>query len=53
MSVTKSCPNSNRLDEGEVKNLANPLVEIIKNFYSNPDNMEEFNKWLLSVEPKQ
>jgi hypothetical protein len=53
MSATKSCPNSNRLDEGQVKNLANPLVEIIKDFYNNPDNMEEFNKWLLSVEQKQ
>ena len=46
MKLTKSSQN---LTEGQVKNLANPLVKIIKDFYEKPENEEAFQKWLTSV----
>lgn len=50
MKSITSCPKQNTLNEAQIKNLANPLVTIIKNFYDNPKNEEEFKKWLLNVE---
>ena len=45
----KSIKYSQNLNETQIKNLANPLVKIIKDFYDKPENEEEFQKWLTSV----
>ena len=45
----KSIKSSQYLTEAQIKNLANPLVKIIKDFYDKPENEEEFQKWLTSV----
>jgi len=50
MSATTFCQNSKMLDDRQVKSLATPLVGIINDFYKNPINEEEFQKWLLHVE---
>ena len=45
----KSIKSSQNLTEAQIKNLANQLIKIIKDFYDNPENEEEFQKWLTSV----
>ena len=45
----KSIKSSQNLTEAQIKNLANQLVKIIKDFYDKPENEEEFQKWLTSV----
>jgi len=35
------------LSEGQVKDLASPLVGIVAEFYQNPKNEEDFQQWLL------
>ena len=49
----KSIKSSQNLTEAQIKNLANPLVKIIKDFYDKPENEEEFQKWLLCVEKQK
>ncbi len=41
------------LSDEQVQNLASPLVGIITAFYENPENEEEFQKWLRNVEEKE
>lgn len=38
------------LTKEQVNDLARPLVNIITKFYENPENEEEFQKWLLEKE---
>lgn len=45
----KSIKSSQNLTEAQIKNLANQLIKIIKDFYDKPENEEEFQKWLTSV----
>lgn len=45
----KSIKSSQNLTEVQIKNLANQLIKIIKDFYDKPENEEEFQKWLTSV----
>jgi hypothetical protein len=35
------------LSEGQVKDLASPLVGIVAEFYQDPKNEEDFQQWLL------
>lgn len=35
------------LSEGQVKDLASPLVGIVAEFYQNSKNEEDFQQWLL------
>lgn len=35
------------LSEGQVKDLASPLVGIVAEFYQDPKNKEDFQQWLL------
>lgn len=36
---------NNRLTEEQVKELAKPLVTMVRDFYDNPKNMKGFLKW--------
>ncbi len=36
---------NNRLTEAQVKELAKPLVTMVREFYENPKNMKGFLKW--------
>lgn len=37
----------------QINDLAYPLIGIVKNFYENPKNEEEFQKWLLCIEKQK
>lgn len=41
------------LTDGQVNDLARPLVGIITKFYEDPKNEEDFKKWLLNVEEQR
>lgn len=41
------------LSDEQIQNLASPLVGIITAFYENPENEEEYQKWLRNVEEKE
>ena len=38
------------LTQNQIDDLARPLVEILENFYQDPKNEEDFQKWLRNVE---
>lgn len=41
------------LSEGQVKDLASPLVGIVAEFYQDPKNEEDFQQWLRNVEEQK
>lgn len=49
MNVTESSLNL-KLTDSQVSDLARPLMGILEQFYRNPKNEEDYQKWLLSVE---
>jgi hypothetical protein len=49
MNVTESLLNL-KLTDSQVSDLARPLMGILEQFYQDPKNEEDYQKWLLSVE---
>lgn len=41
------------LTDGQVNDLARPLVGIIIKFYADPKNEEDYQKWLRNVEERK
>lgn len=41
------------LTDGQVNDLARPLVGIITKFYADPKNEEDYQKWLRNVEERK
>lgn len=41
------------LSDTQVNDLARPLVGLIIKFYEDPENEEDFKKWLLYVEKER
>lgn len=52
MNVTKSSLNVS-LDDSQITDLARPLMGILKKFYKDPKNEEDFQKWLRNVEKER
>ena len=52
MSATQSYQTLSGLTDKHIKNLAQPLVGIIKEFYENPYNKEKFEKWKQEKDAK-
>ena len=44
---------SMNLTDGQVNDLARPLVGIITKFYADPKNEEDYQKWLRNVEERK
>lgn len=40
------------LSETQINDLARPLMNILETFFQDPNNEEDYKKWLLSVEEK-
>lgn len=54
MSATRFAPSvSPILTEGQVTDLARPLMGILEKFYQDPKNEEEFQKWLKTQQPAE
>ena len=49
MNVTESSLNL-KLTDSQVSDLARSLMGILEQFYQDPKNEEDYQKWLLSVE---
>jgi hypothetical protein len=49
MNVIESSLNL-KLTDSQVSDLARPLMWILEQFYQDPKNEEDYQKWLLSVE---
>jgi hypothetical protein len=49
MNVTESSLNL-KLTDSQVSDLVRPLMRILEQFYQDPKNEEDYQKWLLSVE---
>lgn len=41
------------LTDGQVNDLARPLVGIVTKFYADPKNEEDYQKWLRNVEERK
>ena len=44
--------SSETLTTNQIENLAKPLVGIVTRFFEDPNNKEEFEKWLQQKESK-
>lgn len=42
-----------RLTQSQIHDLARPLVGILTNYYSDPKNEEEYQRWLRNVEKEK
>ena len=38
------------LSDVQINDLARPLVDVVTKFYADPENEEDFQKWLHNVE---
>lgn len=52
MNVTGFSLNVN-LSDSQVNDLARPLMGILEQFYKDPKNEEDFQKWLRNVEAQK
>ena len=56
MKLTRFSPNVNvsvSLSDSQINDLARPMTVISEEFYKDPKNEEDFQKWLLSVEEQK